>query len=49
MFTIRSGFAIYGTDLGFVMGDYNYGGTYVPSRLQDNLAIDHAATIFSIH
>ena len=30
----------YSTDYGFVMGDYNYGGTYVPKDLQDNLDID---------
>ena len=32
--------ARYSTDFGFVMGDYNYGGTYVSPSLQDNLAID---------
>ena len=32
---------LYGTDIGFIMGDYNYGGRYVlPSNLQDNLNID---------
>ena len=30
----------YSTDIGFVMGDYNYGGSYVPSNQQDNLNID---------
>ena len=30
----------YGTTIGFVIGDYNYGGSYVPSSLQDNLDID---------
>ena len=30
----------YGTDIGFIMGDYNYGGSYVPSNQQDNLNID---------
>ena len=32
--------ARYSINLSFVMGDYNYGGTYVSSSLQDNLAID---------
>ena len=31
---------LYGTDIGFIMGDFNYGGRYVSSRLQDNLNID---------
>ncbi len=30
----------YNTDIGFIMGDYNYGGSYVPSNQQDNLMID---------
>ena len=30
----------YNTDIGFVIGDYNYGGQYVPSNLQDTLDID---------
>ena len=30
----------YGTDIGFVMGDFNYGGSYVRSSLQDHLDID---------
>jgi hypothetical protein len=30
----------YSTDIGFVMGDYNYGGTYVSPNQQDNLMID---------
>ena len=30
----------YGTNIGFVMGDYNYGGTYVSQSQQDNLDID---------
>ena len=30
----------YGTDIGFVMGDYNYGGSYVSPNQQDNLNID---------
>ena len=32
--------ARYSTEFGFVMGDYNDGGTYVSPSLQDNLAID---------
>ena len=30
----------YGTIFGFIMGDFNYGGTYVPSSQLDNLNID---------
>lgn len=30
----------YNTDLGFIMGDYNYGGSYVKSDQQDHLDID---------
>ena len=32
----------YSTDIGFIMGDYNYGGRYVPSNLQDSLSIDQS-------
>ena len=32
----------YNTNISFVMGDYNYGGSYVPSSRQDNLNIDQA-------
>ena len=30
----------YDTDFGFIMGDFNYGGTYVPSNQLDRLDID---------
>ena len=30
----------YKTDFGFIMGDFNYGGRYVRSNLQDHLDID---------
>ena len=32
----------YNTNIGFIMGDYNYGGRYVPSNQQDNLNIDQS-------
>ena len=31
---------LYETDIAFIMGDFNYGGSYVSSRLRDNLDID---------
>lgn len=31
---------VYETDVGFIMGDYNYGGSYVKPSQQDNLDID---------
>ena len=30
----------YRTDVAFIMGDFNYGGSYVSSRLQNHLDID---------
>ena len=30
----------YRTDIAFIMGDFNYGGSYVSSRLRDHLDID---------
>lgn len=31
--------------MGFIIGDYNYGGTYVPQNQQDNLNIDQSPFI----
>lgn len=31
---------LYGTDIAFIIGDYNYGGSYVSSRLRSHLDID---------